>query len=226
MILLIVEDQQDIACNIADYFGGEDWQLDFASDGAQGLELALTQYYDVVVLDLMLPKLDGLSVCEQLRARSDRHVPVIMLTARDTTAEKVAGFRAGADDYLTKPFSMEELRYRCLALGRRHMLSQDHTLRIGDLTINRQSQEVTRAGRLLELHQTGFELLLYLSEAYPRVVSRSELVQRIWGDEQTDSDSLRSHVYQLRQQLDKPFAKPMLKTVHGVGFVLKVEEST
>ena len=225
MNLLIVEDQRDIARNIADYLSGQEWQLDFAYDGAQGLELALSNYYDVVVLDLMLPGLDGLSVCEQLRARADRHVPVIMLTARDTMADKVTGFRAGADDYLTKPFSMEELQYRCLALARRHLLSQNHDLRIGDVIINRQTQEVMRAGQLLELHQTAFEILLHLAEAHPRVVSRSELVQKIWGDEGTDSDSLRSHIYQLRQQLDKPFAVPMLKTVHGVGFVLKTGEA-
>lgn len=221
MRLLIVEDQRDIARNIADYFSGDDWQLDFAYDGVHGLELALGNYYDVVVLDLMLPGIDGMAVCEQLRARGDRHIPIIMLTARDTVDDKIAGFRSGADDYLTKPFSMQELKWRCLALGRRHLLSRQHRICIGDLTIDRRTHEVLRAGQPVHLQHTPFEILLCLAEAHPRVVTRSELVQKIWGDDVTDSDSLRSHVYQLRQQLDKPFPTPLLKTVHGVGFVLE-----
>jgi len=220
MNLLIIEDQPDIARNIADFFAADDWRLDFAYDGSQGLELALDHYYDVVVLDLMLPGLDGISVCEQIRARADRHVPILMLTARDRVEDKIGGFRSGADDYLTKPFSLQELRYRCLALARRHLLSQQHQLQVGDLSINRQTREVRRAGQVITLHQTALEILLCLADAYPRVVSRSELVRKIWGDDATDSDSLRSHVYQLRQQLDKPFPAPLLKTVHGVGFVL------
>lgn len=221
MNLLIVEDQRDIAHNIADFFSNDDWQLDFAYDGKQGLALALGNYYDVIVLDLMLPGISGLRVCEQIREQADRHVPIIMLTARDTTEDKVAGFRIGADDYLTKPFSMQELQYRCLALAKRHLLSQPHELRVGDVSINRQTKVVMRAGKELTLHQKAFEILQHLADAYPRVVSRSELVQKIWGEEGTDSDALRSHIYQLRQQLDKPFDAPMLKTVHGVGFVLQ-----
>jgi DNA-binding response OmpR family regulator len=219
--VLIVEDQRDIASNIADFFADDDWQLDFAYDGNQGLALALRNFYDVIVLDLMLPGLDGLSVCEQLRLQADRHIPIIMLTARDSTDDKVSGFRSGADDYLTKPFSMQELQYRCLALARRHLLSRDHELQVGDVSINRQTKVVTRAGQRLSLHPIAFEILQQLADAYPRVVSRTELVQKIWGDESTDSDTLRSHIYQLRQQLDKPFETPVLKTVHGVGFVLQ-----
>lgn len=224
MNLLIIEDQRDIAQNIADYLSDTSWQLDFAYDGLQGLDLALTNYYDVIVLDLMLPGLDGIKVCEQIRTKSDRHIPIIMLTARDTLEDKVQGFQTGADDYLTKPFSIKELQYRCLALSKRHQVSTGHNIEVGSLSINRQTHEVTREDAAIELNQIPFDILLHLAESYPRVVSRSELIQKIWGDESTDSDSLRSHIYQLRQQLDKPFESPILKTVHGVGFVLDVGE--
>lgn len=223
MKLLIVEDQRDIARNLADFFSRDDWQLDFADNGIRAVELALSQYYDVVVLDLMLPGLDGISVCRQIRERASRHVPIIMLTARDATEDKITGFESGADDYLTKPFVMQELRYRCLALSHRHRVSQQHSLELGELVVDRQTRAVVRAGESIQLNQIAFDILLYLAEAYPRVVSRSELVERIWGAEGTDSDALRSHVYQLRQQLDKPFAYNMLRTVHGVGFVLQTE---
>ena len=226
MNVLIVEDQRDIAQNIADYLSDSDWQLDFAYDGLHGLDLALANYYDVIVLDLMLPGLDGIKVCEQIRAKSDRHIPIIMLTARDTLDDKVEGFESGADDYLTKPFSIKELQYRCLALSKRHKVATDHKLQIGTLTINRQTHEVTRDETAIVLNQIPFDILLHLAESYPRVVSRSELIQKIWGDDSTDSDSLRSHIYQLRQQIDKPFERPLLKTVHGVGFVLDAGESS
>jgi len=222
--LLIVEDQRDIARNLADFFSDDDWQLDF-DNGIRAVELALGQFYDVVVLDLMLPGLDGISVCREIRERASRHVPIIMLTARDTTEDKVSGFQSGADDYLTKPFAMQELRYRCLALSHRHRLSQQHNLELGELVIDRQTRVVVRAGQTIQLNQIAFDILLHLAEAHPRVVSRSELVERIWGEDGTDSDALRSHVYQLRQQLDKPFAFSMLKTVHGVGFVLQSEDA-
>ncbi len=225
MKLLIVEDQRDIARNLADFFSDDDWQLDFADNGIRAVELALGQFYDVVVLDLMLPGLDGISVCREIRERASRHVPIIMLTARDTTEDKVSGFQSGADDYLTKPFAMQELRYRCLALSHRHRLSQQHNLELGELVIDRQTRAVVRAGQTIQLNQIAFDILLHLAEAHPRVVSRSELVERIWGEDGTDSDALRSHVYQLRQQLDKPFAFSMLKTVHGVGFVLQSEDA-
>lgn len=222
--ILVVEDQLNIARNIADYLEGKGHVLDFATQGQQGLELALNNHYDLVILDLNLPIIDGLAVCEQLRAKASRHIPILMLTARDSIDDKVAGFTVGADDYLTKPFSLQELEVRCLALSRRHLLQSDDVMNIGPLALNRKLETVKRDGQPLNLHTMGYRILTVLMEAYPQVVSRSQLSQKLWGDEPTESDALRSHIYQLRNVLDKPFAFSMLKTRHGVGFVLDIGE--
>ncbi len=222
--ILVVEDQLNIARNIADYLEGKGHVLDFATQGQQGLELALNNHYDLVILDLNLPIIDGLAVCEQLRAKASRHIPILMLTARDSIDDKVAGFTVGADDYLTKPFSLQELEVRCLALSRRHLLQSDDVMNIGPLALNRKLETVKRDGQPLNLHTMGYRILTVLMEAYPQVVSRSQLSQKLWGDEPTESDALRSHIYQLRNVLDKPFTFAMLKTRHGVGFVLDIGE--
>ena len=222
--ILLVEDQTSIAQNIADYMEGKGHVLDFASQGQQGLTLALENYYDLVILDLNLPVMDGLTVCEQLRAQSSRHIPILMLTARDSIEDKVTGFTVGADDYLTKPFSLEELEVRCFALARRHLLQMNDEIVIGSLVFDRKKQRVTREGQTLELHTMGYRILNILVESYPQVVSRSQLIQKLWGDNPTESDAMRSHIYQLRTALDKPFDYPMLRTVHGVGFVLEAKD--
>jgi len=223
LYILVVEDQQSIAQNIADYMEDKGHVLDFANQGAQGLELALTHHYDLVILDLNLPVMDGLEVCKQLREKASHHVPIIMLTARDSIDDKISGFTTGADDYLTKPFSLEELEVRCFALSRRHLLQTNDILTFDQLIIERKRKQVTRAGKPLELHSMGYRILIILAEAYPQVVSRSKLSQKLWGDEPTESDALRSHIYQLRNLLDKPFDYPMIKTMHGIGFVLDVK---
>lgn len=225
LYILVVEDQQSIAQNIADYMENKGHVLDFATQGDQGLELALTNHYDLVILDLNLPVMDGLEVCKQLREQASHHVPIIMLTARDSIDDKISGFTTGADDYLTKPFSLEELEVRCLALSRRYLLQTNHTLTFDQLIIDRKRQQVTRAGKNLELHSMGYRILMILAQAYPQVVSRSKLSQKLWGDEPTESDALRSHIYQLRNMLDKPFDYPMIKTMHGIGFLLNVESN-
>lgn len=221
--ILLVEDQLSIAQNIADYMETKGHTLDFASNGKQGFELALNHPYDLIILDLNLPGMDGLEICQQLREKSARHIPILMLTARDSIDDKVSGFGVGADDYLTKPFVLQELEVRCLALSRRHLLQQSKVLTLGPLTIDRKTQQVKRDGELLELHAMGARILTILAEAYPQVVSRSELSHKLWGDEPTESDAMRSHIYQLRNVLDKPFDTPLLKTVHGIGFVLAIE---
>ena len=225
LYILVVEDQQNIARNIADFMEVKGHVLDFATQGDQGLELALTNHYDLVILDLNLPVMDGLEVCKQLREQASHHVPIIMLTARDSIDDKISGFTLGADDYLTKPFSLEELEVRCFALSRRYLLQTNHTLTFDQLIIDRKSQQVTRSGKNLELHSMGFRILMILAQAYPQVVSRSKLSQKLWGDEPTESDALRSHIYQLRNMLDKPFDYPMIKTMHGIGFLLNVESN-
>jgi DNA-binding response OmpR family regulator len=222
--ILLVEDQAELAASIIDFLESQGHRLDYAADGRRGLDLALAGSYDVVLLDLRLPRLDGLDVCRALRATAERHLPILMLTARDTLDDKIAGFDAGADDYLTKPFALEELLLRCNALGRRHQLHDSQLLTIGELTIDRRRRTATRAGQLLGLHHTPFDILLALAEAHPAVMTRSELADRIWGDEPPASDALATHIYSLRQVLDRPFETPMLRTLHGVGFRLDVLE--
>jgi DNA-binding response OmpR family regulator len=146
-----------------------------------------------------------------------------MLTARDSIDDKITGFEVGADDYLTKPFSLQELEVRCLALSRRHLLQTTNTVTLGPLVIDRRKKQAMREGQSLELSSMGLKIVTVLAEAYPQVVSRSELSHKLWGDEPTESDALRSHIYQLRAVLDKPFSYPLLKTVHGVGFTLDVQ---
>jgi len=218
----LVEDQMSIARNVAEYMEAKGHVFDFAHQGAQGVELALNHHYDLIILDLNLPVMDGLKVCEQLREKSERHIPILMLTARDSIEDKVSGFTAGADDYLTKPFSLQELEVRCLALSRRHLLQTSDVMTLGPLSIDRKRKQVSRDGQKLELHTMGFRILSLLAQEYPQVVTRSMLLQKLWGDEPTESDAMRSHIYQLRQVIDKPFDRPLIKTVHGVGFTLDV----
>lgn len=218
--ILVIEDNHALRSQMAMTLEACGHSADFAGDGRTGLQLALAQPPDVVVLDLNLPGLDGLQVCQRLRAEADRHIPVLMLTARDTLDDKLKGFDVGADDYLVKPFASEELVARCIALAQRHRVGEKHVIRVGQLQIDRRTGEARRDGRVLELHQTSQRILLSLAEAWPRTLTRSELIQRLWGDEVPASDPLRSHMYLLRQELDKPSDLPMLKTVHGVGFRL------
>jgi DNA-binding response OmpR family regulator len=220
--ILLVEDNADLAGNIVDYLEAQGHRLHYAAAGEAGLREALIKRFDIVLLDLALPGRDGLSVCAEIRRKADRRVPILMLTARDTLDDKLMGFAAGADDYLVKPFSLAELAARVAALAHRPHLSQPHRLSIGPLTIDRQARIAERDGRPLRLTPLLWELLLLLAEAWPHPVSRDEATLRLWGDEAPASDSLRAHLHLLRQVVDRPFAVPIIETVHSVGFRLKV----
>ncbi len=219
--ILVIEDSLPLRESLGALLTGHGHRVDFAADGRAGLQMALAEPPDVLVLDIMLPGMDGLRICTRLRAESDRHVPVLMLTARDTVQDKLDGFGAGADDYLVKPFANEELIARCLALSHRHRAGVSHTLRIGTLVIDRRTGIARRDGRVLSLRRTAHRILLMLAEAWPRPVTRSELIRRVWGDDAPESDPLRTHLYLLRHALDQPFDAPMLVTVHDVGFRLQ-----
>ena len=218
--ILIVEDNVDIAENIADYLEIQGHVLDFAMDGIGGLHLALTQDYDAIVLDIMLPSMDGLTFCRKLRQQGTKKTPILMLTARDTLADKLEGFEAGADDYLVKPFELQELEARLGALVRRAGRSLQDYLQIGDLKVDMGKMVVQRAGYPVELNRAGMKILTMLMQAYPNVVSRKEMEHGLWGDMPPDSDALRSHIYALRRAIDKPFKRPLIQTIHGVGYRL------
>lgn len=218
--ILLVEDNPDLAANISDYLEARGHRIHYAADGEAGLREALVHNFDVVLLDVALPRRDGLSLCAELRRRADRRLPVLMLTARDTLDDKLAGFAHGADDYLVKPFSLAELAARVTALAQRRALFRPQTLEIGPLAIDRQARRATREGRELKLSPLLWDLLVLLAEAFPDPVPRAEITRRLWGEDAPESDVLRAHLHLLRAAVDKPFAAPMIETVHGVGLRL------
>ncbi len=218
--ILVIEDHLDIAENIGDYLTVQGHIVDFAMDGISGMHLALTQDFDVIVLDLMLPGMDGLTLCKKYRNEADRQTPILMLTARDTLDDKLTGFSSGADDYLVKPFALEELSARITALAKRGLKSQSSCLKIEDLELDLGTMTVSREGKAIELNRSCLTILQTLMQSYPNVVKRLDLETVLWGDEPPGSDSLRSHLYALRAKLDKPFSTPMLQTVHGIGYRL------
>ena len=220
---LIVEDSRDISENIAAYLERHSYILDFAYDGISAMHLALTNPFDVIVLDLMLPGMDGLSFCKKLRAEANIDKPVLMLTARDTLDDKLKGFAAGADDYLVKPFALQELHARLQALYKRSHGKTDNLLTVGELTLNRSTLQVHRAGRRVELNPAGMKLLQRLMEEAPAVVDRDVLETLLWADEVPDGDALRSHMYKLRQAIDRPFDSPLIHTVHRIGYRISEE---
>lgn len=216
--VLIVEDNRDICENIATYLEKHNYILDFAYDGISAMHLVLTNPFDVIVLDLMLPGMDGLSFCQKLRADARVETPVLMLTARDTLDDKLKGFKAGADDYLVKPFALQELHARLQALSKRNHRKADKLLTVGDLTLNRSTLQVHRAGLHIDLNPACMKLLQCLMEQAPSVVARDDLENLLWADERPDGDALRSHLYKLRQAIDRPFDRPLIHTVHRIGY--------
>lgn len=220
MRILVVEDNRDILANVLDYLSLKGYSVDCAQDGLSGLHLAATEHYDLIVLDIMLPGLDGYQLCKRLREDARRDTPIIMLTARDALDDRLQGLNAGADDYLLKPFALSELVARIEAVLRRSQGSRQRRLQVGDLLYDLDTLQISRAGQPLKLNPLGLKLLAVLMQRSPAVVRREALEEALWGDDCPDSDSLRSHIHQLRQVLDKPFARPLLHTVHGVGYRL------
>ncbi len=220
-LVLLVEDNRGIAEMVGEFLERRGFSVDYASDGVTGLHLAVTNSYDVVVLDLMLPGMDGLELCRKLRHDAKKSTPVLMLTARDTIDDKLVGLDAGADDYLVKPFEIRELEARVRALIRRDRRQvSTEVLRVADLILDTATLRATRAGRDLPLSPIGIRLLTILMRESPRVVSRRDIEREVWGDLLPDSDTLRSHLYNLRKVIDKPFDKPLLHTIHSAGYRL------
>ena len=226
MKLLVIEDHQDIAANIAEYFEARGDYVAHALDGESGLAMAQRDTYDAVVLDLMLPGIDGLQVCRELRASSEARIPILMLTAKDLIADKVEGFESGADDYLVKPFSLAELDVRLKALIRRTRPAESRrTLTVGDLKFDLDTLEAERAGTAIKLNPTTRRILVVLMQNANRVVTRAELEKELWGDAPPEGDFLRAHMHALRAAIDKSFPEKLLHTVHGIGYRIAADST-
>lgn len=219
MRVLVVEDQYDIAANIWDYLERRGHHVDHAVDGAAGLTRAMGGDFDTIVLDLGLPKLDGLLLCRKLR-EAGRGVPVLMLTARDTLDDKIKGFNEGADDYMVKPFELRELEARLNALNRHRHPASSRELTCGPLSYSAESMVACRAGRRVCLTRAQGAVLHLLMRRSPAVVSHQALCREIWGEEDRDLAALHNHLYTLRHLVDRPFGAQMIQSVHGIGYRL------
>ncbi|MBF0190511.1 MAG: response regulator transcription factor [Magnetococcales bacterium] len=227
--ILFIEDHADLAANLADYFEAKGHVVDVAMDGVTGLHLALVNPYDILVLDLMLPGMDGITLCRKLRQDNEGgSTPVIMLTARATLDDKVAGFASGADDYLVKPFELKELELRILALTKRASgrLAQ-RVLQVSDLEFNLDTLRARRGSRSLELPTIPLKILELLMLRSPGVVARRDIEQAVWGDFPPDSDALRVHMHTLRSAIDQPGqGAPLLHTLRGIGYCLALRDAS
>ncbi len=224
LFLLLVEDNFDLAATVIQYLELEGMTCDHAASGEAGLNLARENNYDVLLLDIMLPRLNGLEVCQALRG--DGHdTPVLMLTARDTLDDKLAGFDSGTDDYLVKPFDMAELIVRIKALARRKS-GQAKVLNALDIAIHLDAGQAFCGERALKLTPTGWILLETLVRSFPSVVSRRKLEQAIWGEDIPESNSLKVHLHKLRQQINPPSEPPRLHTIAGHGYALRGDDAT
>jgi len=221
MRVLLVEDNQFLAGNIGDFMALHAVTIDYAQNAKQCLSLVKDNEYDVIVLDVMMPGADGFETCQRLRQELLCQVPIIFLTAKVELEHKLQGFEAGGDDYLTKPFEMEELLVRLKALVMRGLRADSGKLVFVDLELDLHTRQVTRAGGRIKVNQVQYCVLRELMKQAPGVVSRQQLEYAIWGEDVPDSDVLRTHIYRLRNLLDKPFDIAYLETVHGQGFRLK-----
>lgn len=218
MKILIIEDEKKIASFIQKGLRSESFTVDSAFDGEEGLFLAEEGHYDLVILDIILPKLDGISICKRLRS-SGKTFPIILLTAKDSVKDRVEGLNAGADDYLTKPFSFEELLARIKALSRRSKVIQPQSLRVGDLILNLDTHEAKHGKKEIALSATEFKLLQYLMQNHNHLVTKTQILEKVWGyafDPQ--SNIVEVYIKYLRDKIDKGNKKSLIQTVHGVGY--------
>ena len=220
--VLLVEDHRQLAQTVVEFLEQEGALVDYASDTTLARTLVQEHHYDILVLDVMLPGEDGYSFCEYLRKELALDTPVIFMTTRDQLDDKLEGFARGGDDYIVKPFALPELVARVQALVRRERREvAPNLLTVADLQLDPARQEVRREGQLLKLSPTAFRILRILMRESPKVVSREQLEHELWGDLVPDSDALRSHLYNLRKAVDKPFEHALLETLPGVGFSIR-----
>lgn len=221
MRILIIEDNRAFAANMFDFLEAKGHVVDTAADGVTGLHLARVNKFDAIVLDLKLPGVDGITLCRSLREDEGKNTPILMVTARDLLEDKIAGLEAGADDYLVKPVELSEVELRLRVLLRRGAtLIRKERLVVEDLSLNQLRATVRRAGKLIELPPIPYKILEVLMLQSPNVVSREDVQHAVWGDALPDSDSLRAHFHILRNLIDKPFERKLLRTVRGIGYQL------
>jgi DNA-binding response OmpR family regulator len=223
MRLLLIEDERKVADFIARGLRAERFAVDIAYDGTSGWEMASTVDYDLIILDLMLPGLSGTELLKRFR-RKGGNAAILVLTAQDATADKVENFEAGADDYLTKPFAFAELKVRVRALLRRQPSTRNNVLRVGDLELDRLSQQVRRAGKRIELTSKEYALLEYLASHAGRVLSRTMIIEHVW-DESFEglTNIVDVYVRHLRSKVDDPFPTKLIRTVRGAGYSIGEE---
>jgi len=223
MRLLLIEDERKVADVVARGLRADRFAVDVTYDGDTGWQMASSVDYDLIILDLMLPGLNGMELLRRLRRKGSK-MPVLVLTARDATKDKVENFEAGADDYLTKPFAFAELLVRVKALLRRPPVSHDHVLRIADLEIDRMSQQAKRAGKSIELTSKEYALLEYLASHAGRVLSRTMIIEHVW-DESFEglTNIVDVYVRHLREKVDEGHEPKLIRTVRGVGYCLTDE---
>lgn len=226
MYVLIIEDEVKLAKLIKQVLEDEHYQVDTAYDGERGLEMALVGSYDIIILDLMLPGVDGLEICRSLRQERSA-VPVLMLTARDAVQDRVLGLDAGADDYLVKPFAFDELLARARALLRRRINPENpssNLLKAADVELDPIRHQVTRQGKRLDLTTKEFALLEYLMRNAGQVLSRDQIINHVWEyDFDATSNVVDIYIHYLRNKLDDPFPKKLVKTVRGIGYSLRMD---
>jgi two-component system copper resistance phosphate regulon response regulator CusR len=226
MRILVIEDERKVAEFVARGLRDHRFAVDISNDGQSGLEMAKACHYDLIILDLMLPGLGGTEVLKQIRQHGSK-MPILILTAHADTAQKVANFEAGADDYLTKPFAFEELLVRVKALFRRGGADPSDVLRIGDLEIDRASQQVRRAGKKIELTSKEYSLLEYLVTNAGRVLSRTMIMEHVWDESfQGLTNIVDVYVRHLRSKVDDQHPKKLIQTVRGVGYSVSDEAET
>jgi len=224
MRILIVEDEHKIAAAIKKGLEQENFAVDVAYDGEEGYDFASTEEYSVIVLDIMLPKLNGIEICARLR-KADIKTPILMLTAKDEVDDKVHGLNSGADDYLPKPFAFSELVARIRALSRRPKSLLGNTLKVGNLELDRNTFEVTRDGKQISLSKKEFALLEFLMRNSGQTLSKGSIIQNVWNfDADVLPNTVEVYIRYLRQKIDRPFPNksPMIKTVRGFGY--KIEQ--
>lgn len=225
--VLLIEDHRQLAQTVVEYLEQEGALVDYAGDTALARSLVQEHHYDVILLDIMLPGEDGYQFCHYFRQELTNDTPIIFMTARDHLDDKLHGFEQGGDDYIVKPFALPELAARVSALVRRQRKEvAPNQLQVADLELDPARQEVRRAGQPLKLSPTAFRILRILMRESPNVVSREQLEQELWGDLVPDSDALRSHLYNLRKAVDKPFDQPLLNTLPGIGFSIQEETAS